>query len=185
MIMLKVENLTKLFSGLVALDNVNLHVNESEILGLIGPNGAGKSTLINVVSGFYTPTRGKVVFAEQDITGLKTHQIARLGITRIFQTSTLFVSLSVLDNVFIGYHMAYRTSVWRRVLHMPSARTEQKILKQKSMEVLEFMGLGNAKDKIAENLPHGSQRTLDVCMALSTSPRLLLLDEPVTGILSL
>ena len=179
--MLRVENLTKQFGGLVALDDVNLHVDNSEILGLIGPNGAGKSTLINVISGFYPPTRGKVVFGGQDITGLKAHQITRLGVGRTFQASTLFMSLSVVGNVFSGYHISYKTSVWKRVLRMPSARKEEKVLRQKAVEIIELMGLDSLKGELAKNLPHGSQRILGVCMALATSPKLLLLDEPVTG----
>ena len=179
--MLRVENLTKRFGGLVALDDVNLHVDNSEILGLIGPNGAGKSTLINVISGFYPPTGGKVIFGGQDITGLKAHHITRLGIGRTFQASTLFMSLSVVDNVFSGYHISYKTSAWKRVLRMPSARKEEKLLKQKAVEIIELMGLGSLEGELAKNLPHGSQRILGVCMALATSPKLLLLDEPVTG----
>ena len=179
--MLQVEGLTKYFGGLAALDEVNLHVDNSEILGLIGPNGAGKTTLINVISGFYPPNRGKIVFEAQDITGLKAHQIARLGIGRTFQASTLFMSLSVADNVFTGYHLSYRTGVWKRVLRMPSALKEEEALRQKAVEILKFMGLGSLKDELAKNLPHGNQRILGVCMALATNPKLLLLDEPVTG----
>ncbi len=178
---LQVEKLTKQFGGLTAVDEVDLHVANSEILGLIGPNGAGKSTLINGISGFYPVTDGKMTFEGQDITGLRAYQIARLGIGRTFQASTLFMDLSVIDNVFIGYHMSYKTSVLKRALRIPSALKEERTLKQKAVEVLEFMGLGLLKDEPAKNLPHGNQRILGVCMALATNPKLLLLDEPVTG----
>src|SRR4030043_398975 len=120
--MLQVEGLTKQFGGLLALNEVNIHVADAEILGLIGPNGAGKTTLINVISGFYPPTAGKVAFGGQDVTGLKAPQIAGLGIGRTFQASNLFMNLSTAENVFTGYHMNYRINVFKRVLRLPSAR---------------------------------------------------------------
>lgn len=179
--MLQVENITKQFGGLVALDAVSLHVANSEILGIIGPNGAGKSTLLAVVSGFLPPTSGKVVFDGRDITGLQACQIAELGIGRNFQASTLFMDLSAIDNVFTAYHMMYKTSMWKRLFRIPSALSEEGILRQRGVEVLEFMGLGSLKDELACNLPHGHQRILGACIALATNPKLLLLDEPVTG----
>jgi branched-chain amino acid transport system ATP-binding protein len=180
-ILLQVERLTRRFGGLLALNEVNLHVNNSEILGIIGPNGAGKSTLLGVISGFIPPTGGKVFFDSQDITGLKAHQIARLGIGRNFQASILFMDLPAIDNVFTAYHMIYETSWWKRLFRMPSALREEKTFRQRAVEVLEFMGLGSLKDELARNLPHGYQRILGVCIALATNPKLLLLDEPVTG----
>ncbi len=179
--MLKVENLTKVFGGLVAVDGVSLEVTDSEILGLIGPNGAGKSTLINLISAFYPVTSGKVLFGGRDITRLKAHQVAALGIGRTFQASTLFMELIVLDNVFTGYHMSYRTNIFGRVLRIPSALREEETLKQRTVEILEFMGLGSLRNELAKNLPHGNQRILGVCMALAINPKLLLLDEPLTG----
>ncbi len=178
---LEVRKLTKYFGGLAAVNGVDLDVFDSEILGLIGPNGAGKTTLFNVISGFFPPTSGKVTFNGRDITGLKAHEIARLGISRTFQATTLFMKISVLENVFTGYHLAYKTSPWKRLLRTPSALREEETLRQRAMEILEFMGLAAVKDELAMNLPHGHQRILGVCMALATNPRLLLLDEPVTG----
>jgi branched-chain amino acid transport system ATP-binding protein len=180
-IILEVKKLSKQFGGLDAISQLDLSVVDSEILGLIGPNGAGKSTLINVISGFFPSTRGKVMFDGRDITGLKAHEIARLGISRTFQAPTLFMGISVLDNVFTGYHMAYKTSIWKRLLRSPSALKEEGLLRQRAMEMLEFMGLASLKDELAANLPHGHQRILSVCIALAANPRLLLLDEPVTG----
>lgn len=179
--MLEINKLRKNFGGLIAINELDLHVNDLEILGLIGPNGAGKTTLFNVISGFFPPTSGQVIFNGQDITGLKAHEIAKIGISRSFQASTLFMKISVLNNVFTGYHLSYRTSIWKRLLRMPSAVKEEEALRQKATEILEFMGLGELKDEIAANLPHGHQRTLGVCMTLATNPKLLLLDEPVTG----
>lgn len=178
---LQVENLTKQFGGLVAVDNLSFNVTESEILGMIGPNGAGKTTVLNSISGFYPPTKGKIVFAGQDITGLGAHKIARLGIGRNFQASTLFTSLSVIDNVYTGFHLNYQTSMWKRLLRTPAAIEEETTLRQRGIEILESMGLGALKDEVTRNLPHGYQRILGVCVALAINPRLLLLDEPLTG----
>jgi len=178
---LEVKKLSKHFGGLAAVNQVDLNVVDSEILGLIGPNGAGKTTLFNVISGFFPPTSGQVLFDGRDITGLKAHEIAHLGISRTFQASTLFMKLSVLDNVFTGYHMSYKTSIWKRLLRRPAALKEEEMLRQKAMEILGFMGLAPLKDELAANLPHGHQRILGVCLALATNPKLLLLDEPVTG----
>lgn len=173
--------LNKNFGGLAALSELDLDVRDSEILGLIGPNGAGKTTFFNVISGFLPSNSGKVIFDGRDITDFKAHQIAHLGISRSFQASVLFMKISVLDNIFTGYHMSYKTSVWKRLLRTPSALREEEALKQRAMEILQFMGLGALKDELAENLSHGHQRILGVCLALATHPRLLLLDEPVTG----
>jgi branched-chain amino acid transport system ATP-binding protein len=178
---LEVKQLSKYFGGLAAVSKLDLSVVDSEILGLIGPNGAGKTTLFNVIGGFFPPTNGRVTLDSRDITGLKAHQIANLGISRTFQASTLFMNISVLDNVLTGYHMGYKTSIWKRLLRMRSALNEEKMLRQRSMEILGFMGMESLKDELAANLPHGHQRILGVCMALATNPRLLLLDEPVTG----
>jgi branched-chain amino acid transport system ATP-binding protein len=180
-ILLEVNRLTKIFGGLAAVSEVDLSVADSEILGLIGPNGAGKTTFFNVISGFFPPTSGKVIFDGQDITGLKAHKIAQLGIGRIFQASTLFMKISVLDHVLTGHHMSYKTSIWKRLLRTPSALQEEELLRQRALEIIEFMGLASLRDELAGNLPHGHQRILGVCMALATNPKLLLLDEPVTG----
>jgi len=158
-----------------------LDVRPGELLALLGPNGAGKSTVLGVISGFYPATRGRVFFEGRDITGLKSHQIVQLGIGRQFQSSTLFMSLSVLDNVFYGFHLSYRTAVWKRLLRWPSALREERELKARGEEILRRMGLEPVKNEITKNLPHGHQRILGVCIALATNPKLLLLDEPMTG----
>jgi len=178
---LKIEEVTKRFGGLVAVDGVNFHVYESEILGIIGPNGAGKTTVLNAISGFYPPDEGKVIFGGKDITGLKAHQITKLGIGRNFQASTLFMALPVIDNVFTGFHTSYKTNALARLLRLPTARREEATLKQKGTEILNRMGLGTIQNEMTKNLPHGYQRILGICIALATNPRLLLLDEPVTG----
>jgi branched-chain amino acid transport system ATP-binding protein len=178
---LEVEELTKQFGGLVAVDRVSFQVARTEILGIIGPNGAGKTTALGCISGTYPPTRGKVIFQGRNITGLKANQIARLGLGRNFQSSLLFMSLPVLENVFTACHLHYRTSPWQRLLRLPAALREEAQFRKKGEEILEKMGLGPVKQEITRNLPHGYQRILGVCIALAINPTLLLLDEPLTG----
>lgn len=179
--LLKVEGLTRAFGGLYAVFDLDFHVNKSEILGLIGPNGAGKTTVLNVVSGFYPATAGAITFDGKDITGLKAHQISNLGIGRNFQASTLFMALPVIENVFIAFHSNYKTPAWSYLLRLPSAIREEEELRKRSAVILDRMGLGSLKDEITQNLPHGYQRILGICIAMATDPKLLLLDEPLTG----
>ena len=178
---LEVRKLSKFFGGVAANTHVDMAVAPSEILGLIGPNGAGKTTFFNVISGFMPPTSGSVIFAGSDITAFRPHDVVRLGMARTFQASTLFMRISVLENVFTGFHMSYGTSVWKRLFRAPSALREERTLRQRALGVLDFMGLASSRDKTAANLPHGHQKVLGVCMALATNPKLLLLDEPMTG----
>jgi len=178
---LQVEELTKQFGGLVAVNGVSFNIAESEILGIIGPNGAGKTTLINLICGFFPATSGKIYFNGQDISRLKANRRAKLGIGRNFQSSTLFMPLPVIENVFSGYHLAYKTNIWARLLRLRSARDEENTQRQKGAALLDRMGLGAVKNELTMNLPHGYQRILSICIALASNPRLLLLDEPVTG----
>jgi branched-chain amino acid transport system ATP-binding protein len=177
---LTVRKLTKHFGGLAALNDVDLDVSESEILGIIGPNGAGKTTLFNIIAGFFPPTSGEVMFREKELTGLRADQIARKGIGRTFQASTLFKQFTVFDNVFNAFHMHYRQPPWKALLHTSAVREEERTKKQEAMEILNFTGLASQKDKLAENLSSGYQKILAISIALATNPELLLLDEPVT-----
>ena len=179
--MLEVDQLSKSFGGVHAVEHLSFEVKEGEILGLIGPNGAGKTTVLNVICGFYPASSGRVVFQGQDVTKLKAHEIAKLGVGRNFQSSVLFMELPVVENVFTAYHMAYRTSMWRNLLCLPSALREEREFKRSAEEILDRMGLGPYKYEVTKNLPHGHQRILGVCLALATKPKLLLLDEPLTG----
>ena len=181
MALLELRKVSKRFGGLSALSDIDLNVHEGEIVGLIGPNGAGKSTLFNVVNGFQRPSAGAVLFTEREITGLKPDTIARIGIGRAFQASTLFMRLTAFQNVFNGFHLYYRQPVWKSFLHTPGAVKEEKRVRDKALEILTFMGLAASKDVLAQNLPYGHQKILGVCIALATEPRLLLLDEPFTG----
>ncbi len=180
-VMLQVEELSKHFGGVAAVDRVSFHVDKSEILGIIGPNGAGKTTTINAVSGFFPPTGGRVVFDGHDITGLRADQISKMGMGRNFQASVLFMPLLVIENVFVGYHKCYKTSAWKRLFRLPAARREEETFRQRGAELLDAMGLGRFKYELASNLPYGYQRILSLCMALASGPKLLILDEPATG----
>jgi len=165
--LLTVIGLTKQFGGLLAVHNLGLEIWEGEILGLIGPNGAGKTTVFNLISGFLTPTRGKVIFRGQDITGFKPHRIAGLGIVRTFQLPNLIKEYSVLSNIILGNH-----------LHRSRGKGEEV---KKAERIIELFNLGPIKNELAKNLPYGYQRVLALAIALAAEPQLLLLDEPLTG----
>jgi branched-chain amino acid transport system ATP-binding protein len=178
---LQLEDVSKHYGGLVAVSHLSFDVKQGEILGIIGPNGAGKSSILGVISGFHPPTKGRIIFDGKDITGLKAHQIAALGIGRNFQSSILFMALPVIDNVFTAYHLHYRAPVWKTFFHLTGAAREEAAFKKRGEEILDKMGLGPVKHEITRNLPHGHQRILGICLALATQPKLLLLDEPLTG----
>lgn len=183
--MLKVENMTMRFGGVVAANGFNVDIRKGQIVGLIGPNGAGKTTIFNVITGVYRPTEGKIIFnpsnLKQDITGLRPDEIAKLGICRTFQNIRLFKELSVLDNVFIGNHLRIGSNVFSSVLKLPSYRKEEKEMLDKSLYLLDKVGLKDERDSKAHSLPYGMQRRLEIARALATEPQLLLLDEPAAG----
>jgi branched-chain amino acid transport system ATP-binding protein len=176
---LEINNVTKQFGGLLALDDVSFQVEDGEIRGLIGPNGAGKSTMFKNIAGFYAPTKGSIRYRGSNIEGNKPHTIAEMGIVRTFQETTLFQELSVFENALIGAHMKSRTNVFSAVLGLD--RLKQEAASEKVMEVLEFMGLTERRDQLAAELPLGSQRALALAIALVSEPRLMLLDEPFAG----
>ncbi len=179
--LLEVRNITKIFGGLVAIRDLSLDVRQGEILGLIGPNGAGKSTLFNIISGFIVPNKGKILFNGEQITGLRIDEIAQKGVARIFQEPTLFMQETVFENVLSGFHRHYTEPLWKAFLHTPDANSEEADKEKKAIEIIDFMGLSSLSGELAANLPHGHQRALAIALALATEPKLLLLDEPVTG----
>lgn len=183
--MLKIDNITMRFGGVVAVNQFNATISEGEIVGLIGPNGAGKTTVFNMVTGVYKPTIGKIIYeidgASQDITSLRPDQIAKLGICRTFQNIRLFKELSVLDNVFIGNHLRLKSGVFSSVLRLPHYTGEERTALEKSKYLLEKVGLYEERDEKAFSLPYGKQRRLEIARALATDPKLLLLDEPAAG----
>ncbi len=183
--MLNISNMTMKFGGLVAVNSFNASIDKGQIVGLIGPNGAGKTTVFNVITGVYRPTEGNVTFTvdgkTHQLVGLRPDQIAGLGICRTFQNIRLFRDLSVLDNVFIGNHLRIKSNVFSSILRLPGYRNEEKKMLEKSLYLLERVGLVDEKDEKAYSLPYGKQRRLEIARALATEPKLLLLDEPAAG----
>jgi branched-chain amino acid transport system ATP-binding protein len=179
--LLKIDNISKNFGGLAALWNLSFQVNEGEILGLLGPNGSGKTTLFNVISGFFPPSAGRVFFNGRDITGYRPHKIAQFGLVRTFQGTNLFKNRTVWENVVIAHHLMIKANFLELLLNQARAKTSEAAVEKNSLEILEYLGLSAVREDPAQNLPHGLQRALGVAIALAAQPRLLLLDEPLTG----
>jgi branched-chain amino acid transport system ATP-binding protein len=154
---------------------------EGEILGLIGPNGAGKSTSFSVIRGIHYPTDGKIIFKEEDITGLLLHEIARRGIAHTFQDNVVFREMTVLENIIVGQHLGTFQGFWKYLLSTPQIRREAERVYKNSEEILNFLGLLQFKEELAKNLPHGYQRLLGIGIAIASHPSVLLLDEPFAG----
>jgi branched-chain amino acid transport system ATP-binding protein len=180
-VLLEIKALTKLFGGLTALGHLDLHVDEGKIVGLIGPNGAGKTTVFNLITGFIRPTSGQIIFDEKDITGMKPHLVAKLGIARTFQLNPLFAEFTVLENVIASFYL-HPKSRWRDAFfNTPTYRHNERQIAGEALAMLELLGLDKVKDNLAKNLPHGYQKLLGIARALASRPRLLLLDEPLGG----
>ncbi len=178
---LELKNLTKTFGGLTAVGNVDFEVPKDGISGLIGPNGAGKTTIFNLITGVYKVTDGKIIFKGQDITNQEPYKIAGSGITRTFQNIRLFKKLTVYENVLTACHANANYNLLESVLRTPKCRKQEKELEEKANNLLDIMGLHDRKDLIANNLPYGLQRRLEIARALALNPELLLLDEPAAG----
>jgi branched-chain amino acid transport system ATP-binding protein len=181
MTILQTNALSKHFGGLRAVQGVDLAVEDGQILGIIGPNGAGKTTLFNCLTGFYAPTEGSVIFGGQNITGLRPHRIAQLGMARTFQNVHLFGEMTALENVMVGFYCRTRTGLLNSILQTPRARDEDSQTARRSHALLQFVGLDRQADVWGRNLAYGDQRRLEVARALATQPRLVLLDEPAAG----
>lgn len=179
--MLKVEHVTQKFGGLTALSEINIRINRGEIVGVIGPNGAGKTTLFNLITGIYTPTEGRICLEGEDITGKKPYRIAEMGISRTFQNIRLFKKLTVMDNVIIGMHSRTKSNLLDAVFKTPRRRREEKAGVQKALECLDFLHLKELRYHLADSLPYGAQRRLEIARCLATSPKVILLDEPAAG----
>ncbi len=169
------------FGGLTAVDNFNLTIGRTEIAGLIGPNGAGKTTVFNLLTKVYQPTRGTILLDGRDTHGMNTIQVNRAGIARTFQNIRLFPTLTVEDNVKIGLHNQMNYSMWDGVLRLPHYWKEEKIIHERTMELLSIFNMEGLADAKAGSLPYGAQRRLEIVRALGTNPSLLLLDEPAAG----
>lgn len=179
--MIRTDHATMQFGGLTAVKNFNLRLNKGEIVALIGPNGAGKTTAFNLITGVYKPTQGNVFFKDKVITGLRTDQITKLGIARTFQNIRLFKDLTVLDNVLIGCHLHIKSGFLGATFKLAGYRREEKEMREKSLFLLEKVGLLDLCGEKSSALPYGKQRKLEIARALATNPEVILLDEPAAG----
>jgi branched-chain amino acid transport system ATP-binding protein len=177
---LEARDVTMVFGGLVALSDVSLQLGERQIVGLIGPNGAGKTTFFNCLTGLYTPSRGEVRLHGRRLPG-DPAKVTAAGVARTFQNIRLFPSMTALENVLVGRHVRMRQGPLSSLLHGPRFRSGEAAARERSRELLDFVGLGRVADELARNLPYGDQRRLEIARALATDPAVLLLDEPTAG----
>jgi len=180
--MLRLKNITQIFGGLTALEDVSFTVKEGSITGVIGPNGAGKTTLFNVVTGLYTQTRGEVFLGGENISFLTTEELAIRGLVRTFQNVELFRRMTVLENVMVGLHTRSKSGIFSCAFKLPGQIREEKNIREKSMEWLEFTGIAGLADVTAGNLPFGKGRLLEISRALAAEPKIVLMDEPAAGL---
>ncbi len=180
-ILLDVNGIGISFGGLKAVQNFTLKMPRGCLYGLIGPNGAGKTTIFNLLTGVYQAQRGTITLDGQRVEALAPHKIAAAGLSRTFQNIRLFGDLTVLDNVKLACHLRGRHGIWSTVLRMPGFLAQEKAITTRAMEMLDVFGLGHLAGEQARNLPYGDQRRLEICRALATEPKVLLLDEPAAG----
>jgi branched-chain amino acid transport system ATP-binding protein len=178
--LLRIEHLTMDFGGLRALNNVNVDVESGEIYAIIGPNGAGKTTVFNCINKFYKPSEGNMFFKGKNITPLPPHKISALGIARTFQNLEIFPGMTAIDNILTGAHRTIRSGIFSGFLYGRRAMEEREA-KARALDMLEFLGISSAEEKIAAGLPYGFRRLMEVARALLSGPSLLLIDEPAAG----
>jgi len=178
---LELKGLVKRFGHLVAVNALDMTVEEGEIRGLIGPNGSGKTTVFNVISGFLPPTAGRVFFRGEDITDLAPHEIARKGLVRTFQLTALFREMTALQNVILAHHLHTGMGLFRQFFRDAGAKQREKEIQERALALLDSMGIADKRNEIVGDLPHGHQGALGIANALATEPKIMLLDEPVGG----
>jgi len=181
MSLLQIEGLGIDFGGLRAVNDVGFSLKSGEIVSVIGPNGAGKTTLFNMISGVYTPARGRVMLGGEDVTGMPPHLLARRGLSRTFQNLQIFQSMTVLENAIAGHHLHERGSVFSDLFSLPASRRRSKNSEASARELLNRVGLGRAAEQEASSLSYGALKCLEIARALALKPRVLLLDEPAAG----
>lgn len=181
MFLLEVRGLSKHFGGIRAIEDISFSVPGGAILSIIGPNGAGKTTLFNCLTGFIKPTKGCVTLGQRNITGISADRITRLGISRTFQNIRLFREMSVIENIMVAQHSKIRSGLLSAVLRLPGFGKEEREVRQKSFEYLEFLGLGTLAANTAGSLAYGIQRKIEIARALATGAEVILLDEPTAG----
>ena len=180
--MLRLEGINKIFGGLTALEDVSLSVTKGSITGIIGPNGAGKTTLFNIVTGLYTQTAGQVYLGEKNISLFAPEALASLGLVRTFQNVELFGQMTVLENVMVGLHTKSKSGIFSCAFKLPGQIREEKYIKEKGLQWLEFTGLADLADSTAGSLPFGKGRLLEISRALAVEPKIILMDEPAAGL---
>ncbi len=178
---LEIRDVTMRFGGVTAIDRLSFEVHRGQIYGLIGPNGAGKTTIFNNITGNYIPTEGQILFDGNDITGTKPNKVVDLGIARTFQNIRLFKSMSVLENVLIGYHNRMHYTYLEAILRLPRYWSYEKKIRTQAMDLLAEFGIADLAQNDATALSYGNQRKVEIARALATGPKLLLLDEPAAG----
>jgi branched-chain amino acid transport system ATP-binding protein len=178
---LELKNVTKHFGGIIAVNGLDFHMQEGEILGLIGPNGAGKTTVFNMITGALRPSKGDIFFRDERITGLKPNRIARLGAVRTFQLTNLFPDMTALENVVLGTHHKSKIGFLQSLSATKKVRDREASARKQAEGIIDLMDLADQSDVLAKNLPHGQQRRLEMSIALAADPQLLLLDEPLQG----
>jgi branched-chain amino acid transport system ATP-binding protein len=181
MAILDVQGITKRFGGLTAVNNVSFSVEKNAIQSVIGPNGAGKSTLFKLISSFVAPTSGRVNYDGQTITGLPPHEVARRGVVRTFQETTIFKEMTALQNVIVAHQLRCRASSIGIYFSSAAARADEERFRDSANEILDYLGLTSVKNMLARNLPHGHLRALGIAVAMAAEPKVLLLDEPFSG----
>jgi branched-chain amino acid transport system ATP-binding protein len=179
--MLELNQVSRYFGGLAAVNDVSFEIKTGQIVGLIGPNGAGKTTLLNLISGLDRPTHGQIIFNNNPIHHLMPHRISQLGIARTYQNIRLFSEMDALENVIVGMHSRGKASLLNATLMLPSYRAEEKWLRAEAQKLIDRLGLSEYGRIRAESLPYGAQRRVEIARALATQPHLLLLDEPTAG----
>jgi branched-chain amino acid transport system ATP-binding protein len=182
MTMLQIENLSKSFGGLKAVQDVSFAVKQGSIHAVIGPNGAGKTTLFNLITGVYVPTSGKILFEGADVSGMPPDELARRGMSRTFQNLQVCMNMSAIDNVMVGAHLRLSQNLLGALLRIPSLRRSEKACRDEAAELMHFVGVGKYVDAAASQMSYGALKRLEIARALAARPKILLLDEPAAGL---
>jgi branched-chain amino acid transport system ATP-binding protein len=180
--MLKIENLSKRFGGLAAVNEVSTAIEKGKINAIIGPNGAGKTTFFNLISGVHKPTSGRILLDGTDVTHLRTDEVAKLGVSRTFQTTALFDNASVLDNLIVGHRLRTRSGLWDVLVGSSRLKNEEKVCREKARDALDFVGLSHMSNRMAGDISQEERKRVAFALALSTDPKVVLLDEPAGGV---
>ncbi|MDT3677452.1 MAG: ABC transporter ATP-binding protein [Burkholderiaceae bacterium] len=179
---LRVENLSKEFGGVHAVQNLSFELASGSVHSIIGPNGAGKTTLLNLLTGVYRPSAGRIFFDGRDLTGAPAHGFAAAGIGRTFQNLQIFANMTALENVMTGRHLLERCSLWSTMLRTPSVARAERDSRAQALQLLRFVGLADYADAGADSMPYGALKRLEIARAIAGAPRFLLLDEPAAGL---